>query len=119
MSTFAFFHFQASKRSRIGQALLSAALKESGGNFEDEKRSHITLRPKSMSPREMVLDSVRFPKRKGKRAADDDDENLMDLQEHATEHATGSLILNMIITMFTRGNLFNTVSAVINKSPVI
>eukprot|EP00112_Aurelia_sp_Birch-Aquarium-sp1_P010958 Seg2316.3 transcript_id=Seg2316.3/GoldUCD/mRNA.D3Y31 product="hypothetical protein" protein_id=Seg2316.3/GoldUCD/D3Y31 len=77
---------KASKRSRIGQALLSAALKESAGNFEDEKRSHINLRPKSMSPREMVLDSVRFPKRKGKRATDEEEENLMDLQEHETEH---------------------------------
>ena len=116
MSTFAFFQFQASKRSRIAQALLSAALKESGGIFEDEKRSHITLRPKSMSPREMVLQSVRFPKRKGKRAADDDDENLMDLQEHATEHTTGSLIFIMIIRKFTQGNLFNTLSAVINET---
>ena len=65
--------------SRIGEALLTAALKQ---KEEGVKKSHISLGPKSVSPKKMVLESLRMPKRKGKRNVATDEENIMNIQKH-------------------------------------
>ena len=64
--------------SRIGEALLTAALKQ---KEDDMKRSHINLGAKSVSPKKMVLESLRMPKRKGKRNIATEEENLMNIQK--------------------------------------
>lgn len=68
--------------SKVGEALLLAALENhADATGPNEKRSHIKLQTKSANPRQMVLESVRFPKGKGKRSIESDDENLMNIQE--------------------------------------
>ena len=93
--------FQRSKISKIGEALLQAALKD-----ENTKRSQINLGPKSLSPKKMVLESVRLPKRKGKRDVESEEENLMSLQQNEVKSMLILLFIHSIITYLFIPSLF-------------
>ena len=68
--------------SRIGEALLSVAMKDENQDGQmNVKRSNIHLKAKSMNPKRMVLESVRLPKKKGRRSIESEEENLMSIEE--------------------------------------